>query len=109
MATSAQHSEHEMGCHALQTAPGITPALVERLVASRQDLNKADIKEVRSHGGNSGRFLRATELDLPPQLVIAVTSLTQASDNKQKVRTHLTESRWQGCRWSGSKALLGQC
>ncbi|CAK0787040.1 hypothetical protein CVIRNUC_010256 [Coccomyxa viridis] len=30
----------------LQTAPGITPALVERLVASRQDLNKADIKEV---------------------------------------------------------------
>lgn len=35
----------------LQTAPGITPALVERLVASRQDLTKADIKEVwlRTH------------------------------------------------------------
>ena len=32
---------------ALQTAPGITPALVERLVASRQDLTKADIREVR--------------------------------------------------------------
>jgi hypothetical protein len=32
---------------ASQTAPGITPALVERLVASRQDLTKADIKEVR--------------------------------------------------------------
>ena len=31
---------------AAQTAPGITPALVERLVASRQDLTKADIKEV---------------------------------------------------------------
>ena len=30
----------------VQTAPGITPALVERLVASRQDLTKADIREV---------------------------------------------------------------
>lgn len=30
----------------MQSAPGITPALVERIVASRPDLTKADIKEV---------------------------------------------------------------
>ncbi|BDA50552.1 Exocyst complex component 3 [Coccomyxa sp. Obi] len=30
----------------LQSAPGITPALLERIVASRPDLTKADIKEV---------------------------------------------------------------
>lgn len=30
----------------MQSAPGITPALVERIVASRTDLTKADIKEV---------------------------------------------------------------
>ena len=35
-----------MACCVVQTAPGITPALVERLVASRQDLTKADIREV---------------------------------------------------------------
>lgn len=29
----------------VQSAPGITPALVERIVASRPDLTKADIKE----------------------------------------------------------------
>lgn len=38
----------------LQSAPGITPALVERIVASRSDLTKADIKEVR--GGVSDQF-----------------------------------------------------
>ncbi|KAK9812960.1 hypothetical protein WJX72_006516 [[Myrmecia] bisecta] len=30
----------------LQVAPGITPALLERIVAARTDMNKADIKEV---------------------------------------------------------------
>ena len=39
-------TELELYACVLQTAPGITPALVERLVASRQDLTKADIKEV---------------------------------------------------------------
>ena len=59
-----------VGCRALQTAPGITPALVERLVASRQDLNKADIKEVRSRARRRVRALRATVLDVMPQLVV---------------------------------------
>ena len=31
----------------MQAAPGITPALLERIVASRPDLTKADVKEVR--------------------------------------------------------------
>lgn len=33
-------------CGAVQSAPGITPALVERIVTSRPDLTKADVKEV---------------------------------------------------------------
>ncbi|KAK9827315.1 hypothetical protein WJX81_003676 [Elliptochloris bilobata] len=33
----------------LQVAPGITPTLLERIVAARTDLTKADIKEVMEH------------------------------------------------------------
>ena len=32
----------------LEQAPGITPALLERLVTARADIARADIKEVRS-------------------------------------------------------------
>jgi hypothetical protein len=37
--------DYQCFCVWVQSAPGITPALVERIVASRPDLTKADIKE----------------------------------------------------------------
>ena len=73
-------------------------------MASRQDLNKADIKEVRSHARSGASELRASVLDLTPQLVIAVTSLTYASDKKPEVQMPLTDSvvAWRQVTWMQS-------
>ena len=70
LALSTWIAAESEGRHAPQTAPGITPALVERLVASRQDLNKADIKEVCLYGCRNICYFRATVLDVTPQLVL---------------------------------------